>query len=74
MDFATVFKSLNAAEAELIASQLEAAGFDVTLRNEFSALTLPSTSGVWVQVPAAQAADAQALLDDTVGKPSPAAE
>jgi hypothetical protein len=68
MEFITVFQTLNPAEAELISSQLEAADFDVTIANEFAALTLGSAaaSGLSVKVPEAQAADARALIDATI--------
>jgi hypothetical protein len=68
MEFITVFQTLNPAEAELVSTQLEAAGFEVTIANEYSALTLPAamSSGVRVQVPEAQANDARALLDATI--------
>ncbi len=69
MDFATVFKTFNSAEANLIAAQLEAAGFEPTILNEYSTLTLgsPNTAGgIRVQVPETQAVDARALIDSTV--------
>lgn len=74
MDFVTVFKTFNSAEANLIAAQLEAAGFEPTILNEFSTLTLgsPNTAGgIRVQVPTAQSVDAQALLDSTVNVQNP---
>ncbi len=73
MDFTTVFKTFNSAEANLIAAQLEAAGFEPTILNEFSNLTLgsPNTSGgIRVQVPEAQSADARALIDSTINSPA----
>jgi hypothetical protein len=75
MEFVTIFKTFNPAEAELISTQLQAAGFDVTLRNEYSALTLPpaAASGVWVQVPEDQAADARELIDTNVNPPAESA-
>ena len=42
MKLVTVFTTLNLAEADLVASELEAAGFDVMLPDEYSALTLGS--------------------------------
>lgn len=69
MDFATVFKTFNSAEANLVAAQLEAAGFEPTILNEYSTLTLgsPNTAGgIRVQVPEAQAIDARALIDSTI--------
>ncbi len=69
MDFATVFKTFNSAEANLVAAQLEAAGFEPTVLNELSTLTLgsPITSGgIRVEVPEAQSADALALINSTI--------
>jgi len=74
MDFVTVFKSFNAAEANLVAAQLESAGFEPTVINELSTLTLgsPITSGaIRVQVPEAQSADARELIDSTINSESP---
>ena len=73
MDFTTVFKTFNSAEANLIAAQLEAAGFEPTVLNELSSLTLGSaiTAGsIRVQVPESQSADSRALIDSTVNAPS----
>jgi hypothetical protein len=73
MDFTTVFKTFNSAEANLIAAQLEAAGFEPTVLNEFSTLTLgsPNTAGgIRVQVPESQGTDARALIDSTVNAQS----
>jgi hypothetical protein len=69
MDFVTVFETFNSAEASLVAAQLEAAGFEPTILNEYSTLTLGSLNaagGIRVQVPEAQSADARALIDSTI--------
>ena len=69
MDFATVFKTFNSAEANLVAAQLEAAGFEPTVVNELSSLTLGSpisAGGILVQVPDAQSADARELIESTI--------
>lgn len=69
MDFVTVFNSLNAAEADLVRTQLEAAGFDANIVTEFATLELaaPTTAGgIRVQVPSEQSVDAKALLDATI--------
>jgi hypothetical protein len=74
MDFATVFKTFNSAEANLIAAQLEAAGFEPTILNENSTLTLgsPNTAGgIRVQVPEAQSKDARELIDSTINSETP---
>ncbi|MEO6182858.1 MAG: DUF2007 domain-containing protein [Verrucomicrobiota bacterium] len=76
MDFATVFKTFNSAEANLVAAQLESAGFEPTVLNELSSLTLGSaiTAGsIRVQVPESQSADARALIESTVNA-QPASE
>ena len=66
MTFATVFQTFNAAEAELVQSRLEAAGFQASVLNEMSSLTLGSpiaAGGISVQVPQEQALDARALIE-----------
>ena len=77
MDFVTVFKTFNSAEANLIAAQLESAGFEPTVINELSTLTLgsPIASGsIRVQVPESQSVDARALIDSTINAESPPAD
>ena len=69
MDFATVFTTFNSAEANLIAAQLEAAGFQPTVLNEFSSQTLGSAvfgGGIHVQVPESQSTDARELIESTI--------
>ncbi len=69
MDFATVFTTFNSAEANLIAAQLEAAGFEPNVVNELSSLALGSpisAGGIRVQVPEAQGADAIELINSTI--------
>ncbi len=75
MDFTTVYTSLNAAEADLARTQLEAAGFDADIATEFASLEMaaPTTAGgIRVMVPTEQAADAKALLDATINAPASA--
>jgi hypothetical protein len=65
MNQATVFSAFNPAEAEVVRSRLEAAGFHAVVINEMAAFTLGLYSPaipVRVQVPDAEAADARALL------------
>jgi len=57
-----VFKTLNAAEAQLICSRLEAAGLDPEMDPEFDPLSVAAGAGIEVKVPQAQADDARALL------------
>jgi hypothetical protein len=67
MDFATVFTAFSPAEAQLVRSRLEAAGFHPFVLGELSALSMDgysvATGGVRVQVPEAEAGDAQEFLD-----------
>ncbi len=67
MDFATVFTAFSPAEAQLVRSRLDAAGFHPFVVGELSALSMEgysvSTGGVRVQVPEAEGADAKEFLD-----------
>jgi hypothetical protein len=67
MEFVTVFKALNPAEAELVRSRLEAYDFLVNVQNETAALSVGgyamAVGGILVQVPEDQVADARALID-----------
>lgn len=66
MELVTVFLSFNPAEAQLVRSRLDAAGFHANVANEASSLTLAgyslSAGGVRVQVPESEADEARALL------------
>jgi hypothetical protein len=66
MDLETVFRTFNVAEAQLIRSRLEAAGFNAEVTHELSALSMEgysmTTGGVRVEVPADQAEDAKRLI------------
>jgi hypothetical protein len=67
MQLVTVFQTFNPAQAQLIRSRLEAAGFLALVKHELSALSLDGYSmaagGILVQVPEEVAADARALID-----------
>jgi len=67
MQLATVFKTFNSAEAQLIASMLEAAGIPVHVAQEESSLNVPGaamiTGGVFVQVPEERAEEARVLIN-----------
>jgi hypothetical protein len=67
MDIATIFSAFNPAEAQLVRSRLEAAGFHPFVVGELSALTMEGYSqaagGIRVQVPEAEAADAREFLE-----------
>ncbi|MCW5558594.1 MAG: DUF2007 domain-containing protein [Verrucomicrobiae bacterium] len=78
MEWVTLTKVFNPAEADLIRSRLEAAGFTVMLKNMGAALSTEGysmvTGGIWVQVPEASEADARALLAslrETEAEPEP---
>ena len=66
MDLVTVSRSLNPADAQLIRSRLEAAGFHAIVANELAALCFEGyalgTGGIRVQVPDTEAADAKEFL------------
>jgi hypothetical protein len=72
MDFVTVSRAANPAEADLVRSRLEANCFLVNLKDEKGAFSLgygPHVGGVQVQVPEDQAESARDLLEST-GPPS----
>lgn len=78
MEWVTLTKVFSPAEADLIRSRLEAAGFTVTLKNMGAALSTEGysmvTGGIWVQVPTASEADARGLLESFRGSDSTSAE
>ncbi len=66
MDFATISTTANLAEAQLICSRLEAAGFHPFVANENTASWLAGYSvlaNVQVQVPETEADDAKEFLN-----------
>ena len=66
MELVTVFTAFSPAEAQLVRSRLDAAGFHAVVMHELSALSMDGYSmaagGIRVQVPEAEAADARELL------------
>jgi len=62
----TVFTAFNPAEAQLVCSRLDAAGFHPFVANELSALSIEgyalAAGGIHVQVPDPEADDARELL------------
>jgi hypothetical protein len=66
MKLVTVFRTFNPAEAELVRSRLDAAGFDTNLKHDLAALSMDgyalAAGGILVEVPEDQAEDAKALL------------
>ena len=67
MKLVCIFQTFNPAEAQLVRSRLEAAGFAAQVTHELSALSLEgyalAAGGVRVEVPEENAADARALID-----------
>lgn len=67
MNPATVYKALNPADAHLVASRLEAAGFHPFVADEAAALGMEgyalAVGGIRVQVPETEFADAREFLD-----------
>ena len=67
MDLVTVSRSLNPADAQLIRSRLEAAGFHAIVADELAALCFEGyalgTGGIRVQVPDTEAANAREFLE-----------
>jgi len=66
MELVTVFTAFSPAEAQLVRSRLDAAGFYAVVMHELSALSMDGYSmaagGIRVQVPEEEAADARELL------------
>lgn len=67
MNPTTIYKALNPADAQLVASRLEAAGFHPFVADEAAALGMEgyalAVGGIRVQVPEAEAVEARAFLD-----------
>ncbi len=65
----TVQTAFNPADAHLVRSRLEAAGFHAVVTNELSALSLDGYSmaagGILVQVPESEAAEAREFLESS---------
>jgi hypothetical protein len=78
MSFTVIFKSFSSAEAQIVRSRLEAAGFDATVINEIASLSMEGYSmaagGIGVQVPASQAEDARRLIQSSPDSSSESSE
>ena len=75
MDMATVYRTFNSVEAQVVRGRLEAAGLRASVRNEQSALAGGAgIAGVeyLVDVPEADAAAARALIEEAESPESPA--
>ena len=74
MRLVTVFRAFSPAEAQLIRSRLEAAGFPAQVTHELSALSLDGYSmaagGIRVEVPEDRAEEARALIDSEESGPA----
>lgn len=74
MKLVTVYSAINPADAELVQSRLEAAGFDVTVSQELAAVTWGNAlaaNNALVQVPEDEADEARALLASDTPTPPP---
>lgn len=67
MQMVTISTAFNPADAQLVRSRLEAAGFHPVVKNELSALSMDgyglAVGGILVQVPAAEAEDVREFLE-----------
>ena len=63
----TIYKAFNPADAQLVCSRLEAAGFHPFVSDELAALSLDgyamAAGGIRVQLPDSEFAEARAFLD-----------
>jgi hypothetical protein len=66
MELITVYQAFNPADAQLVRSRLEAAGFQPIVANELSALSLDgyamAAGGILVQVPQSEAEEVRGFL------------
>lgn len=66
MSLVTIFKAFNPADAQLVRSRLDAAGFQAIVADELAALSMDGYSmaigGIRVQVPCEEAEEAKAFL------------
>jgi hypothetical protein len=66
MGMGTVYRALNPADAHLVRSRLESAGFHPVVTNELSALSMDgyalAAGGILVQVPETEASEAEEFL------------
>lgn len=72
MELVTVYRAFNSADAHVVHSRLEAAGFHAVVLDELAALSMEgyslATGGIRVQVPDDEAAEAKEFL---AAPPSP---
>jgi hypothetical protein len=69
MMIGTVYRAFNPADAQLVRSSLEAAGFHAFVTNELSALSIDgyamAAGGILVQVPAEEEEEAKQFLSES---------
>ncbi len=69
MSLQTIYRALNPADAQLVRSRLDAAGFHPVVTNELSALSMDgyalAAGGILVQVPESEAVEAKTFLDES---------
>jgi hypothetical protein len=69
----TVHSALNPADAHLVRSRLEAAGFHPVVTHELSALSMDgyalAAGGILVQLPESEAAEAKIFLESSTEEP-----
>jgi hypothetical protein len=69
MAIGTVYRAFNPADAHVVRSRLEAAGFHAVVTNELSALSMDgyamAAGGILVQVPESERAEAALFLTDS---------
>ena len=69
MELVTVSRAFNSADAHLVRSRLEAAGFHAVVTNELSALSMEgyalAAGGILVQVPDSELEEAKAFLESS---------
>jgi len=73
MQLVTIVTAFNPAEAQLVRSRLDAAGFHPVVKNEISALSMEgyalAAGGIQVQVPEEEAAEAREFLNSSESLP-----
>ena len=74
MELITVYQAFNPADAQLVRSRLEAAGFHPIVVNELSALSLDgyamAAGGILVQVPQSEGEEVRGFLAAPLGNPA----
>ncbi len=69
MELVTVYRAFNSADAHVVHSRLEAAGFHAVVLDELAALSMEgysmATGGIRVQVPDDEAAEAKEFLSSS---------